>query len=106
MIEGRRHLGDHARVPIGIAADEETDPRAPRRLGERGERRPAFQARALRIDEDRVEVVEEPERVVAPPVGLLPEVEHLRPLDSLLPRLDTETSRCAGRHVTGCRGSA
>ena len=34
-----------------------------RRLRERRERRPALEARALGIDEDRVEVVEVPERV-------------------------------------------
>src|SRR5262249_55483088 len=93
LVDGRRHLSEDARVPVGVARDEVTDARSHRRLRERREERPPFQTGALRIDEDREEVVERPERVVAPVVGALPEVEEGGPFDELLPRLETEADR-------------
>src|SRR5438046_867468 len=83
-------------MAVGVAAHAGADARPPGRLRERGERRPALEARSLGVDEDRVEVVEVPERVVAPSVGLLPEREELRPLDGLLPGLDAEADRRGG----------
>src|SRR5207249_3833424 len=76
----------------------------PGRLRERGERRPALEARALGVDEDRVEVVEVPERAVSPGVGLLPQREELRPLEALLPGLDAEADRMRG-HAASYTGS-
>src|SRR5262249_42148478 len=90
VVERRRHLRGHAGVAVGVPVDECPNAGPPRRLRERGERRPALEARPVGVDEDRVEVVEVPERVVAPGVGLLPEVEHRRPLDQLLAGLDAE----------------
>src|SRR5205085_4257095 len=75
VIERRGHLRGDARMAVRVAVDERADARAARRLRERGERRPALEARAVGVDEDRVEVVEVPERVVAPAVGFLPDVE-------------------------------
>src|SRR5207249_12147221 len=96
VVQGGRHLGGDARMAVGVAAHHGADARPPGRLRQRGERRPALEARSLGVDEDRVEVVEVPERVVAPGVGLLPEREELRPLDGLLPGLDAETDRRGG----------
>src|SRR5262249_2633000 len=97
VVERRRHLRGHAGVAVGVPVDECPNAGPPRRLRERGERRPALEARPVGVDEDRVEVVEVPERVVAPGVGLLPEVEHRRPLDQLLAGLDAEADGM-GRH--------
>ena len=80
-------------MPVGVARDEEPDAGAPGGLREGGEHGPALEARALGVHEDRVEVVEAPQRVVAPRVGLLPEVEQLGPLDALLRGLDAEADR-------------
>src|SRR2546427_660355 len=83
-------------MAVGVAAHHGADTRPPGRLRERGERRPALEARPLGVDEDRVEVVEVPERVVAPGIGLLPQSEELRPLDGLPPGLDAEADRRGG----------
>src|SRR5262249_22673792 len=72
-------------------------------LRQGGERRPALEARSLGVDEDRVEMIEVPERVVAPGVGLLPQLEHVRPGDALLAGLDAETDP-VGRHVASSVG--
>src|SRR5207253_7505050 len=80
-------------MAVGVAAHHGADARPPGRLRERGERRPALDAWPLGVDEDRVEVVEVPERVVAPGIGLLPQSEELRPRDGLLPGLDAEADR-------------
>src|SRR5439155_1108123 len=96
VVQGRRHLGGDARMAVGVAAHHGADARPPGGLRERGDRRPALEARPLGVDEDRVEVVEVPERVVAPGVGLLPQREELRPLEALLPGLDAEADRMAG----------
>src|SRR5207249_4582671 len=96
VVQGRRHLGGDARMAVGVAAHHGADARPPGGLRERGERRPALEARPLGIDEDRVEVIEVPERVVAPGVGLLPEREELRPREALLPGLDAEADRMGG----------
>jgi hypothetical protein len=57
-----------------------------------GERREAFEAWALGIDEDRIEMIERPEGVVAPGVGLLPEIEDLPHSTHLLTGLNAEAN--------------
>ena len=71
-------------------------------LCERGQRRPAFEARIFRVGVDRVEVVEVPQRVVAPTVGLGPDVDHVFPRNVLLAGLETEANRmfCHARYLT------
>src|SRR5262249_40349730 len=86
-------------VPVRVAVHEAADARLSRALRERGERRPAFEARAGRIGEYREEVVEVPERVVAPAVCLLPEREHVVPRDVLLAGLDAEAGRVRHERV-------
>src|ERR1700687_3657085 len=92
VIERRRHLGEHARVAVGIAVHEMTEARAFRGLRTSAQRRPALEAWVIGGHEDRVEMVEVPQRVVTPRVGLLPQIEHGRPLDTLLSRLDAESN--------------
>ena len=59
---------------------ERPEPQPPGRLRERGERHPSFQARARRVGEDRIEVIERPARLeYLDAVGFLPHGEHVGP---------------------------
>jgi len=100
VIERRRHLRGEARMAVRVTGHHRADAGAARRLGEGGDRRPRLEARPLRIDEDRVEVVEVPERVVTPAVGLPPQIQHVAPRDRLLAGLDAEADRMY-RHGAG-----
>jgi hypothetical protein len=55
------HLRGETGVAIGVAVDQMADARALRRLRQRAQRRPAFEARSFRVDENWVEVIEVPQ---------------------------------------------
>jgi hypothetical protein len=58
---GRRlRITQHRRVAVGVAGDEDADAHRGGLAGERRQRRPAFQVRAVGIAGDRNEVVVEP----------------------------------------------
>src|SRR5713226_8407411 len=94
VIERRGHLRGEARIAIGVAIDQRADTRVFGVLAERAQQRPAFHAWAGRVGhEDRIEVIEAPERVVAPAVGLAPEAAQLLPFDVLLSGLHSKANR-------------
>src|SRR6266446_5027821 len=91
MVERRRHLRQHARIAIGVAIHQRTEARTLRMLAERAQHRPALEAGAVRVGyENRIEVIEDPKRVVTPLVGLCPETRHAFPFDVLLRGLNPE----------------
>src|SRR5437763_14936323 len=78
VIERRRHLRGDARIAVGVAVDQRSDTSAGGVLAQRAQQGPSFKARPIRIGHKyREEVVEAPQRVVAPAVGLLPQLAHL-----------------------------
>src|SRR5208282_4307334 len=78
VVERRRHLRGDTRVAIGVAIDERSQARSLGVLAEGGKQRPPFHAGAGRVrNKDRIEMVEDPERVVAPFVGLAPQLDEL-----------------------------
>ena len=100
LIERRRHLRGQTGITIGVAIDQRTDARAVGVLAECAEQRPALHARSGRVGhEDGIEMVEGPQRVVAPRVDLLPEVAHSLPGDILLAGLNSETNRMRRHRV-------
>src|SRR6266446_10352389 len=91
MVERRRHLRQHARIAIGVAIHQRTEARTLRMLAERAQHRPALEAGAVRVGhENRIEVIEDPKRVVTPLVGQRPETRHAFPFDMLLRGLNPE----------------
>jgi hypothetical protein len=105
VIEGARRLRGDRRMPVRVPEHEMSDAGALRRLCERGERRETFETRTLGVDEDRIEMIERPEGVVAPGVGFLPEVEDLSPLDALLAGLNAEPNgKCRHRQSSSGGG--
>jgi hypothetical protein len=98
-IERRRHLRDHAWVPVSVAVDKRADSGTAGVLAKGGQQCPSFHAGSGRVrHEDRVEVVEDPERVVAPLVGVAPQLGHFVPSDVLLSGLNAKTDRMLRRH--------
>src|SRR5262249_26681236 len=95
--------GCHARMPVCVAVHQMPNAGARGCLRERAQRRPAFEARTFRVDKDGIEVIKVPQRIVAPRIGLAPQVEHLGPLHTLLSGLDAETNRVRA-HVISFRG--
>src|ERR1700722_15862783 len=93
VIERRRHLGRDARVAISVAVHHRANSRAFRLLAECGERGPSFHARAGGVgNEDWIEVIEGPQRVVAPTVRAAPQVSQLFPFNQLLAGLNSESN--------------
>src|SRR5215472_16697644 len=79
-VEGRGHVGQDRWMTVVNAGDQRPQPEPLRRLRERGERHPSLQARARRVGQDRVEVVERPARLEdLDAVGLPPDGEHAGP---------------------------
>jgi hypothetical protein len=93
VVERRRHLRRDAWVAVRVAIDHRADARAFGLLAERGKRGPSFEARAGRVgNEDWIEVIEAPQRVVAPTVGVAPQLFQVFPLDQLLTGLNSESN--------------
>jgi hypothetical protein len=92
LIHRRDHFREQARVAVRVAGHQVADPCASRRMRERAEHRPSFQARTARVGEDRIEVIERPQRVVAPRLGGQPELFDGRPFHVLLAGLNSETN--------------
>ena len=88
-----RHLGEHRRVPVGVAGDHAADPHAARRLGHRPEQRPALEHVEHGVAHDRREVVEVPEVVEAGLVGDLPDRAELGDVGVLLRELQADPDR-------------
>ena len=59
-VERGGHVRQHRRVAVGVAGHEHADPQPLRGLGQRRRGDPALEARAGRVREDRIEVVERP----------------------------------------------
>ena len=81
-VQGGRHFRQQSRRPVGIG---QHDGRQPDLLGDRrqgGKGRPALQ-------EGTVQQIEKRGRVVAQPVGLLPDL--LQRLEAVIPLVDTDT---------------
>src|SRR5437588_9683770 len=75
-IHRRRHLGQHCRMPVGIAGYHQAETYALRRHRERGQCGPSLEARPRRIGKDRQEVVESPGGVIAEGIDVLPKREE------------------------------
>ncbi len=75
VVDRRRDLREDRRVAVGDAADDEAAADARRLRGESRKQRRAFEARAARVGEDREEVVEDRDPVVAERLGGLPELD-------------------------------
>src|ERR1019366_10244913 len=104
MIERGGHLRSEAWIAIGVAVDHRADARAFGVLAERAEQRPVLHAPAGGIGrEDRIEMIERPNRIVAPRVDIAPEIAHPLPGDILLSRLESESNRMSGHLATSGR---
>ena len=64
-IDGTGHFGQQCRIAITIARDHLTQAHPPGIACQSGSARPAFEGHLLRGSGDRVEVVIEPDRVIA-----------------------------------------
>jgi hypothetical protein len=62
-VEGGGHVRQDRGVTIVDAGHERSESQAPRRLGQRGQRRPALHTRPRAVREDRIEVIEGPRRL-------------------------------------------
>src|SRR5437763_3561850 len=90
-VDRRGHIGQHRRVAVDDPGHQHADPEPLGGLGQRGRHRPAFQTRAGRIREDRIEVIEGPRRLEhLDLVGRLPDGQHVGPLGVLRGCLDGE----------------
>ena len=89
--------------------DQRPQPEPAGRLRQRGQRHPPFQARARRIGEDRIEVVERPARLEdLDIVGFLPHGQHVRPGGVLRSGLKGESHEpiLPNRHGRRCTAAA
>ena len=94
MVERRSHLGGEARIAVAVPVHQRTDSGAAGLLAQRGQQGPAFQAGTGRVgNEDRIKVIVDPERIVAPIVGLAPKIGNLFPRDHLLAGLKSKADR-------------
>ena len=106
VIERGGHLRGQARVAIGVAVDERTDTGAPGVLAERAQQCPVLHAGAGGVGrEDRIEMIERPERVIAPGVEFRPDVAHPLPSYVLLPGLESKSNRMPGHLFCDLRGT-
>ena len=76
VVDGAGHVGQQVRVAVAVARHQGSDPGSLGDLAHGGQRRPALEARPVRVAVDGVEVVEGPQRVGAEPVGLGPGRPH------------------------------
>src|SRR5216684_1474704 len=94
VVNRRRHLCSEAGVAIRVAVDQRPKPRPLGMLSKRRQQRPTLEAWPVRIRrEDWVEMIEGPQRVITPAVGLRPETAQLFPFDVLLPGLNSKPDR-------------
>src|SRR5579885_1446626 len=74
MVQGRRHLRRDAWVAVSVAVDQCADSGAAGLLAQRAQHGPSLQARPGGVGaHDRIEMIEDPQRVVTPSVRLLPQ---------------------------------
>src|SRR5204863_138627 len=92
LIDGRRHLGEHRRVSVGVAGHEHADLHVLRLRREGGEQRPALQARTG-LPVDGHEMIERERRVEAELVARLPATQDVVVRRMLGPRLYAEAYR-------------
>src|SRR5579863_9487954 len=94
LIERRGHLRGETRVAIGVAIDQRADTRTLGVLTKRAQYRPTFHARGGRVGyENRIKVIECPQRVISPTIGLTSKAAHLFPFDILLSGLHSKANR-------------
>src|ERR671910_32917 len=74
VVDGRGHIRDHRRVPVGHPEHEHAAAHAARVRRHRGQQRQALELRAGRVTVDGVEVVEVRDPVVAEFLGAQPEL--------------------------------
>jgi hypothetical protein len=102
VVDRGGHLRHQRGVPVRVAGHEDADADAARLRGERRQRRPAFEVRAVRVGEDRHEVVVQVGGVEAEALRLAPRREQVVPA-RVVRRLDAETHAAAapvgGRRV-------
>ena len=79
VIECGHHLRDQRGVAKSVRSDQQTETGALRDEGPRGQRRPRFKNRMVRIAENGIEVVTEPQLVVAHSLQEPDRVDQLRP---------------------------
>src|SRR5450759_2096162 len=90
LVERRGHLRHEGRVADRIRPDHETDPDALGRGRPGGDRQPSLEDGAVRVADDRVEVVPRPQGVIAEPVRTFPGLEQRRPVRVLVPAEGSE----------------
>src|ERR1700680_1863899 len=94
MVHRRGHLGGDAGIAVAVAVDQRSDARPLGLLAQCEKNRPALQTGPSRIgNEDWVEMIVDPQRVVTPLVGFAPKLGDLVPCDHLLTGLKAKTNR-------------
>ena len=93
VVDRDGRLREHGGEAIRVARDEEPHADAARLRGERGEQRPALEARTVRIRHDRHEVIEREDGVEAEIVGFLPDRQQVLVGRLLRRRLHAEAER-------------
>src|SRR5205085_8751940 len=93
VVDRACHVGEELRVPVGVAGDEHAEARPARLAGHRGEQRPAFEVRPVRLAEQRVEVVPRPDRVDPELVRLPPGGTEFLDRAVLRAELDADAER-------------
>ena len=78
-------FADERGLPERVGADHQADPDLGRRLRPGRDRQPALVVRAVRVADDRIQVIPRPERVVAEVVGPDARREQARPFRVLVP---------------------
>src|SRR5439155_8817609 len=90
VVESRGHLRHEPGIAERVGTDEQAEARLLRGHRPRGEGRPPFDDRLIRVAEDRVDVVPGPEVVIAEAVDALRGVQQLGPRRGLAPQEDPE----------------
>ena len=103
VVDRERLRGEHRRVPVGHAGDEQAEPDARGLPGQRGERGHAVEGLARALAVHRLEVVEAPGAVEAELLGELHPADHLVPGHPLLCDIESEAH---GEQPTGSRAEA
>ena len=112
VVDRHRHLGQHPRMPVGVADHRAPDPGAGRQLRHRRQHRPGLEDGSVVVRAQRREVVHHPAAVEPAVVGQAPHVSQLvdgRVLTQLQPeahgRHPTSHTRCRGpRPDRACGG--
>ena len=91
VVDRERLRGEHRRVPVGHAGDEQAEADARRDAGQRGERGHPLERLARPLAVHRLEVIEAPRAVEAQLLGELDAAHDLVPRHPLLRDIETKT---------------